>query len=67
MQPPYPPTVWALGGAPVKNVDIPIQAVFMVMFMVSGAVHMKIFRKTEREDTSFLISLFFVCSPNQRC
>ncbi len=58
MKPPYPPTVWTLGGAPVKKVDIPAQAVFMFLFMVGAAVHMKIFQKNRARGHKFLFNLF---------
>ncbi|KAF1362737.1 hypothetical protein EJ07DRAFT_152976 [Lizonia empirigonia] len=65
MQPPYPPTVWALGGAPVKNVDIPIQTVFMVLFMIGAAVHMKIFQKNRARGHKFLFNIFIFRTISQ--
>ncbi|KAF9694714.1 hypothetical protein EKO04_007362 [Ascochyta lentis] len=63
MKPPYPPTAWALGGAPVKKVDIPAQTIFMILFMVGAAVHMKIFQKNRARGHKFLFNLFifFFC------
>ena len=58
MTPPYPPAVWALGGAPVKKVDVPAQTVFMVLFMAGAAVHMKIFQKNRARGHKFLPNLF---------
>ncbi|KAJ4989144.1 hypothetical protein SVAN01_05406 [Stagonosporopsis vannaccii] len=58
MQPPYPPSVWALGGPPVKKVDIPAQSVFMFLFMVGAAVHMKIFQMNRARGHKFLFNLF---------
>ncbi|KAH8728723.1 hypothetical protein GQ44DRAFT_747572 [Phaeosphaeriaceae sp. PMI808] len=49
--PPYPPTVWAIGGTPVKRVDIPTQAVFMVLFFIGALAHMKIFRGNMARST----------------
>lgn len=62
MKPPYPPTAWALGGAPVKRVDIPAQTVFMVLFVLGAAVHMKIFQKNRARGHKFLFSLFIFCA-----
>ncbi|OAL54409.1 hypothetical protein IQ07DRAFT_595923 [Pyrenochaeta sp. DS3sAY3a] len=56
--PPYAPQTWALGGAPVKQVDIPVQTIFMFLFMVSAAVHMKIFQKNRARGFKFLPNLF---------
>ncbi|KNG46972.1 sequence-specific DNA binding RNA polymerase II transcription factor [Stemphylium lycopersici] len=62
--PPYPPMVWPLGGSPEKGVDIPAQSVFMVLFMIGAAVHMKIFQKNKARGHKFLASLFiFLCNP----
>ncbi|KAF2129522.1 hypothetical protein P153DRAFT_340461 [Dothidotthia symphoricarpi CBS 119687] len=55
---PYPPTTWALGGAPVKKVDIPAQVVLMIFFLIGAAVHMKIFQKNRARGHKFLPSLF---------
>ncbi|KAJ4379642.1 hypothetical protein N0V86_004824 [Didymella sp. IMI 355093] len=63
MKPPYPPTAWALGGAPIKKIDIPAQIVFMLLFMIGAAVHMKIFQKNRARGHKFLFNLFifFFC------
>ncbi|KAL5115658.1 hypothetical protein ACEQ8H_006457 [Pleosporales sp. CAS-2024a] len=60
--PPYAPMVWLPGGPPVKYVDIPAQVVFMVLFMIGAAIHMKIFRcnlATERKFSPTLFIFFF--------
>ena len=62
MKPPYPPTAWSLGGAPVKKVDIPAQTIFMLMFMIGAAVHMKIFQKNRARGHKFLFNLFIFCT-----
>ncbi|KAF3035196.1 hypothetical protein E8E12_000989 [Didymella heteroderae] len=63
MKPPFPPTAWALGGAPAKKVDIPAQTIFMVLFMIGAAIHMKIFQKNRARGHKFLFNLFifFFC------
>ncbi|KZM23972.1 uncharacterized protein EKO05_0009265 [Ascochyta rabiei] len=59
MKPPYPPMAWALGGAPVKKVDIPAQTIFMIFFMIGAAVHMTIFQKNRARGHKFLFNIFF--------
>lgn len=58
MKAPYPPPVWAFGGAPVKRVDIPAQTIFMVLFIIGAAVHMKIFQKNRARGHKFLFNFF---------
>ncbi|KAF2121478.1 hypothetical protein BDV96DRAFT_564324 [Lophiotrema nucula] len=52
--PPWAPFVWALGGIPEKNVDIPITAVFLFLFIVGAAIHMTIFQLNRRRRHKFL-------------
>lgn len=66
MKPPYPPMVWALGGPPVKKVDIPAQTIFMILFMIGAAVHMKIFQKNRKRGHKFLFNLFIFSMPSLR-
>ena len=40
--PPYLPTTAGIGGLPTKNVDDPISAVFLVLFVIGAASHMTI-------------------------
>ncbi|KAH7409840.1 hypothetical protein DE146DRAFT_643135 [Phaeosphaeria sp. MPI-PUGE-AT-0046c] len=54
--PPYFPKVWSLGGTPTKNVDIPITAVFLVLFMISAAWHMTIFQKNNKRGHKFVFN-----------
>ncbi|KAH5406209.1 hypothetical protein HBI46_195820 [Parastagonospora nodorum] len=56
--PPFAPMVWTPGGPPVKRVDIPAQTVFMVLFIIGAAVHMKIFRGNFSRGHKFLPNLF---------
>ncbi|KAF2752562.1 hypothetical protein EJ05DRAFT_296055 [Pseudovirgaria hyperparasitica] len=60
---PYRPTNWALGGANVKHVDIPITAVFLVLFILGAATHMTIFQLNRRRGHKFIFSvlLFGFC------
>lgn len=54
--PPYAPTTASLGGAPTKGVDIPISAVFLVLFLLAAAAHMTILQLNLRKGHKFLIS-----------
>jgi hypothetical protein len=60
---PYPPRVWQLGGAPKVGVDVPITAVFLVLFIIGAAAHMTIFQINMRKGHKFLMSalLFGMC------
>lgn len=61
--PPYRPTVWSLGGTPSKNVDLPITAVFLALFIVGAATHMTILQVNRKRDHKFLFNgaLFGFC------
>ncbi|KAI9842105.1 MAG: hypothetical protein M1837_007466 [Sclerophora amabilis] len=63
MSAPYRPTTSSLGGIPNVNVDIPITAVFLALFIVGAATHMAIFQKNKRRGHKFLMSgiLFGFC------
>lgn len=54
--PPYPPRTASLGGTPTKTTDIPLSAVFLVIFMGSAAAHMIIFQLNRRKGHKFLLS-----------
>jgi hypothetical protein len=62
--PPYLPTTWALGGTPKKSVDIPITAVFLVLFMISAATHMKIFQRNNKKGHKFLFNAALFGAPH---
>ncbi|KAK3077934.1 hypothetical protein LTS18_008872, partial [Coniosporium uncinatum] len=53
---PYPPAIWSLGGRPKVSVDVPITAVFLVLFMGGAATHMTIFQLNRRRGHKFLMS-----------
>ncbi|KAH6005116.1 hypothetical protein HBI55_026190 [Parastagonospora nodorum] len=53
---PYLSTVWALGGTPKKNVDVPITAVFLALFVISAAWHMTIFQKNRGRGHKFIFN-----------
>jgi len=37
--PPYPPNTWTSGGKPELKVDVPITAVFIVLFIFGAIAH----------------------------
>ncbi|KAI9752850.1 MAG: exocyst complex component exo84 [Chaenotheca gracillima] len=53
---PYPPTVAALGGLPTVGLDVPITAVFLVLFLCSAVTHMTILQRNNRRGHKFVIS-----------
>lgn len=53
---PWLPQTWALGGIPKKSVDVPITAVFLVLFMLGAATHMTIFQLNLRRGHKFLFN-----------
>ncbi|KAF2451363.1 hypothetical protein P171DRAFT_425870 [Karstenula rhodostoma CBS 690.94] len=61
---PYRPTTWSLGGTPKKDVDIPVTAVFLVLYIIGGATHMTIFQYNKRRGHNFLFNgmLFGFCT-----
>jgi hypothetical protein len=53
---PYPPRTAGVGGVPTLTVDVPITAVFMVIYLGLAAANMAIFQKNRKQDHKFLIS-----------
>jgi len=53
---PYPPTKAGLGGIPTKSLDIPIIAVFMVLFILGAVTHMTILQVNLRRGQKFIMS-----------
>lgn len=54
--PPWPPKTAALGETPTKDVDIPICAVFLALFIVGAVGHMTLFQLNNRRGHKFLPS-----------
>ncbi len=54
--PPYAATTASLGGLPTVGVDVPICAVFMVLFIIGAASHMTIFQINKRRGHTFVMS-----------
>ncbi|KAF9739628.1 hypothetical protein PMIN01_02262 [Paraphaeosphaeria minitans] len=64
---PYRPTTWALGGVPKKNIDIPVTAIFLCLYMLGAATHMTIFQYNKRRGHKFLFNgMIFVLSTAQQ-
>ena len=60
---PYPPAVAGLGGQPNKNLDDPVSAVFLVLFIIGAVFHMTLLQINQRRGKKFLMSgmLFGFC------
>ncbi len=54
--PPYPPTTAALGGQPTVSLDIPVTAVFLLLFVIGAVCHMTILQVNLRRGHKFLLS-----------
>lgn len=61
--PPYLPTVPQLGGVPTVDLDVPISAVLLALFVAGAATHMTILQINLRRKHKFLFSgvLFGFC------
>ncbi|KAH6607660.1 family c-likeg- -coupled receptor [Trichoderma cornu-damae] len=57
--PPYPSKYAGLGLLPTKNVDIPVSAVLVSLFICSAAFNMTIFRRNRRRGHKFVLSSLF--------
>ncbi|CVL08484.1 uncharacterized protein FMAN_16260 [Fusarium mangiferae] len=59
----YPPTTAGLGGVPSNQIDTPICAVFIVLYICFAATNMTIFQKNRRRNYKFILSgvLFGFC------
>lgn len=53
---PYAPRVALLGGRPTVDVDVPVCAVFLVLFLTFGISHMVIFRRNLSRGHKFIPS-----------
>ncbi|KAJ5194588.1 uncharacterized protein N7498_008026 [Penicillium cinerascens] len=53
---PYAPHTAALGGRPTKDLDVPICAVFLVLFAAAGASHMTLFIRNRKRGHKFIPS-----------
>jgi hypothetical protein len=53
---PYAPRTAGLGGQPTKQLDSPITAVFLALFVMGAATHMAILQVNLRRGRKFIIS-----------
>lgn len=53
---PYPPRGAILGGLPNRTLDVPVTAVFLVLFIMGAATHMTIFQVNLRRGRKFIPS-----------
>ncbi|KAL2871701.1 uncharacterized protein BJX67DRAFT_167447 [Aspergillus lucknowensis] len=60
---PYPSTAAGLGGLPTNDLDTPISAVFLVLYIIFAVINMTIFQKNRRRNHKFVLSgmLFGFC------
>ena len=54
--PPYAPQVAGLGGHPTVDLDVPITAVFLFLFVLTAATHMTILQLNRRRGHKFIMS-----------
>lgn len=54
--PPYAPQGAGLGGQPTLNVDAPISAVLIAVFICSAALNMTIFQRNRKRGVKFVLS-----------
>lgn len=54
--PPYLPNNATLGGRPTVDLDVPVSAVLLAIFLCLAAVHMTIFQKNRKRDHKFVFS-----------
>lgn len=61
--PPYPSRIALLGGIPSVDVDVPISAVVIFLFVLGAIFHMTILQRNKRRGHKFLLSgmLFGLC------
>jgi hypothetical protein len=57
---PFAPPDAILGGIPTAKLDVPITAVFLVLFLIGAATHMTIYNINSKRGHKFILSdLFF--------
>ncbi|KAI8937173.1 hypothetical protein NX059_006385 [Plenodomus lindquistii] len=54
--PPYPPQDAGLGGTPTVVPDDPISAIFLVLYLIFGVIHIKIFKKNKHRGHKFIFN-----------
>lgn len=54
--PPYPPHYQGLGGEPDVIPDIPITTVFLLLYLIFGVIHIKIFKANKGRGHKFIFN-----------
>ena len=54
--PPYPPHLQGLGGQPEVIPDVPITAVFLLLYLIFGVIHIKIFKANKGRGHKFIFN-----------
>ncbi|KAF2828627.1 hypothetical protein CC86DRAFT_465405 [Ophiobolus disseminans] len=54
--PPYPPHNQGLGGEPKVVPDVPITAAFLVLYLIFGVIHIKIFKANKGRGHKFIFN-----------
>ncbi len=56
MGPPYAPAFQGLGSPPTVIPDVPVSAVFLVLFLITGAIHMTLLQVNKKHGHKFMFS-----------
>lgn len=54
--PPYPPRNQGLGGNPAVIPDVPVAAIFLVLYLIFGVIHIKILKSNKGRGHKFLFN-----------
>ncbi|KAH7077713.1 hypothetical protein BKA63DRAFT_270686 [Paraphoma chrysanthemicola] len=54
--PPYPPHNQGLGGEPALIPDVPITVVFLILYLIFGVIHIKIFKANKGRGHKFIFN-----------
>jgi hypothetical protein len=65
--PPYPPRNAGLGGTPGIIPDVPVSAVFLVLYLVFGVIHIKIFKANKSRGHKFIFNGAVLGTQPLRC
>lgn len=59
-QPPYAPQVAVLGGRPTETTDVPIAAVFIVLYLLAAVANLIIFKTNLRKGHKFYFNILLL-------
>ena len=57
MGPPYPPQTQGLGSPPTPIPDVPVAAVFLALYLVTGPPHLALFVRNKKAGHKFPFSM----------